>query len=309
MSLKKVFWVVAGGDVVLAATLLLNIVVHPTSRYDGLIAVILLGFAVLVSVLTGSITIIGRPTAYLVGLGLAVLPPAYLGAKFVEEFATSGGQALAARLGYFTAPADRALADAIIAGDAAKVTATLPLANPNAVGLDSMGFMRLALSDGRANPEIVAALLKAGANPDQDHQFLFGTVNDQGVVGEMITERNEPLLRAVLGTGIDLNHDDSEGRPRFFAGVRWPEGLALMLDHGANPEAEDRDGNTALMTAVELSRWGAIDVLLAHGARVDHVNHQGVSLRDLVTEMAGRYRRNGGGYVPPELERLEARLR
>ncbi|MBV8701119.1 hypothetical protein [Bradyrhizobium sp.] len=60
--------------------------------------------------------------------------------------------------------------------------------------------MRLALENGHADPAVVAALLRAGANPDDDQQYLFGSISDGGgaTSGAMITGKNERLLRAVV---------------------------------------------------------------------------------------------------------------
>jgi len=140
--------------------------------------------------------------------------------------------------------------------------------------------------------------------------MLFGSVNDgsQADSGTMITGRNERLLRAVIDAGVDLNHRDPQGQPRFFSALRWPEGLVLMLEHGADVAAEDTKGNTALMVAVMLWQWPAIDVLLAHGAPIDRVNHEGVRLRDLVTEKLERYRKDQRD-APPQLSALAARFR
>jgi ankyrin repeat protein len=238
---------------------------------------------------------------------LVVAAPMSYVIRFVTEFVTTpSDEALEAGHGYFTVRAERALADAIVAGDGAKVASLAPAANLNARGWDDMTFMRLAIENGRAKPEVVAALLKAGIDPDQDQQYLFGSMNDGSgaTSGAMITGQNETLLRAVIDTGVDVNHQDREGNPRFFSALRWPEGLAVLLERGADTEAEGRDGYTAIMYAVMLWHWPAIDVLLAHGARLDHVAHDGRSLRDLVSEKRERLRDD----MPPELARLEARL-
>ena len=67
---------------------------------------------------------------------------------------------------------------------------------------------------------------------------------------------------------------------------------------------QDKNGYTAIMYAVMLWHWPAIDVLLAHGARLDHVGDDGHTLRDLVAEKHERLHDD----LPPELTRLEARL-
>ena len=139
-----------------------------------------------------------------------------------------------ARHGDFMTAADRVLADAIVAGDASKVASLAPGANLNAVGRDGMTFMRLALEDGHADPNVVAALLRAGTDPDQDQQVLFGIIRSEseGVdSGVMVGGKNERLLRAVIDAGVDLNQRDTVGKPRFFALLRWPVGLTLSLIH------------------------------------------------------------------------------
>jgi ankyrin repeat protein len=244
-----------------------------------------------------------------IALVLAIAPPLIIGARYVGGALTSpSAEALNAGHGYFTRPADRALADAVVAGDGRKVAELAPAANTNAIGFNDMTFMSLALNEGRADPDVVAALLRAGADPDQDNQMLFGFMTESDAVyGMMIKDKNERLLRAVIDAGIDLNHENRENLPRFFSALKWPEGLALMLEHGANPEAEDKDGATAITWAVKLRYWPAIDVLLAHGARIDHVAHDGKGLRDAVREELARYQQDRRD-APPQLLALAERL-
>jgi ankyrin repeat protein len=245
--------------------------------------------------------------AYGIGVALVAALPLSYGARYVVLFATTpSATALEAGHGYFTGTANRALADAVVARDAARVVSLAPSANVNAVGWNRMTFMRLALEDGRADPDVVAALLRAGADPDQDNQLLFGFITESDAdYGVMIKEKNERLLRAVINAGVDLNQWNREGYPRFFSALKWPQGLALMLEHGANTQAEDKNGYTAIMWAVMLRYWPSIEVLLAHGARLDHVAPDGKSLRSIVSEERGRL----NGEIPPQLAALAARLR
>jgi hypothetical protein len=305
--LPRLFWIVACGDILFLLAALLDVWSHPSGEFDGLLILLLLVIIVLLGAIVGVVALIRNPVAYAIGLALVVAPPLLYGIQFITNFVmTPSAASLEAGHGYFTTPADRALADAIVAGDGAKVASLAPTADVNAVGWSSMTLMRLALEDGHAKPDVVAALLKAGADPDQDNQLLFGSITESdGDYGVMIKQKNEPLLRAVLDAGVDLNQMDKEGYPRYFSVLKWPEGLALTLEHGANTEAEDPQGNTAIMWAVMLWYWPSIDVLLAHGARIDHVARDGRSLRDMVLEMLERQH----GQIPPQLTALEARLR
>ena len=306
--LPALFWIVASGDLLFLLATLSDAWTHPSGEFAGLVVFGLFVITGLAGLIMGVVALIRKPAAYVIGLILLASPPLTFGINFVTAFVTTpSDEAQEAGHGYFTGAADRALADAIVAGDGAKVASLAPAANLNVVGWDRMTFMRLTLENGHAKPEVVAALLKAGIDPDQDQQYLFGSMNDGSgaTSGAMITAQNEPLLRAVIDTGVDLNRQDREGKPRFFTALRWADGLAIMLEHGANTETEDKDGYTAIMYAVMLWHWPSIDVLLAHGAQLDHVAHDGHTLRDLVSEKSERLHDD----MPPELARLEARLR
>ena len=81
----------------------------------------------------------------------------------------------------------------------------------------------------------------------------------------------------------------------------------MCIRDRANVEAEDKDGKTAILVAVEQWYWPAVDVLLAHGARIDR---NGGSLRDLVAQKLSWYRTYPPKPPAPEpLLALEARLR
>jgi hypothetical protein len=305
------FWIVACVESLFFVAWFVNFAVTPAQgEFDNLVALLLFVMACVLGAIMLTFALVRNRAVRGIALVLVVAPPLFIGARIVGMFVTTpGAEALEAGHGYFTQPADRALADAVVAGDGRKVAELAPAANLNTIGFDGMTFMRLALNEGHANPDVVAALLRAGADPDQDSQMLFGSITpSDAIYGMMIVEKNERLLRAVMDAGVDLNHEDREGRPRFFSALKWPEGLALTLEHGANTEAEDQDGNTAITWAVRLSYWPAIDVLLAHGARLDHVAHDGQGLRAAVREKLERSQRDRYD-LPPQLAALAERQR
>jgi ankyrin repeat protein len=324
MSLAKIFWIAACLDVVLILVPALDEWNHPSGEFSGLVVLGAFAIILFLAVIMLAVAVTRKRMAYWIGLALLAVPTAYVAigyASYIIVLATRPGAedlradeaARKARHGDFTTAADRALADAIVAGDASKVASLAPAANLNAVGRDGMTFMRLALEDGQADPAVVAALLRAGADPDQDRQVLFGFIRSESEdvdSGVMVGGKNERLLRAVIDAGVDLNQLDSVGKPRFFALLRWPEGLSFALEHGANIETEDQDADTAIMLAVAWDYWPAVDVLLAHGARIDRVDRHGGSLRDLVIQKLAWYRTYPPKPpVPPPLLALEARLR
>jgi len=321
ISLAKIFWIAGCLDVVLILVPAIQEWNHPSGEFSGLVVFGELAVILFLSVIMLAVAVTRKRAAYWIGLALLAVPTLYVAvgyANYVIVLATLPSDedlrgeeaARKARHGDFMTAADRVLADAIVAGDASKVASLAPGANLNAVGRDGMTFMRLALEDGHADPNVVAALLRAGTDPDQDQQVLFGIIRSEseGVdSGVMVGGKNERLLRAVIDAGVDLNQRDTVGKPRFFALLRWPVGLTFALEHGANIEAEARDGYTAIVLAVAWDYWPAVDVLLAHGARIDR---NGGSLRDLVAQKLSWYRTYPPKPPAPEpLLALEARLR
>jgi hypothetical protein len=160
--------------------------------------------------------------------------------------------------GYFSAPADRALAEAIVAGDVAKVKSLAPAANLNKEGWAGMSFMRLALENGHANHDVIAILLQNGIDPDQSASLLYEKI---------YSEKDEALLRVVIDSGVDVNKHMGRGSWILFVRYDWPEELALLLDHGADTETQDGEGYTEIMRATQAQSWPTVEALLAHGAR------------------------------------------
>jgi hypothetical protein len=159
-----------------------------------------------------------------------------------------------------------------------------------------MTFMRLALEAGHANPEILGALLRAGIDPDQDSSALYQRIYN---------EKDETLLRRVIDSGVDLNKHMGRGEWLLFVRYDWPEGLALMLDHGVDTEAQDAMGYTEIMRAVQAGSWPTVELLLAHGARIDHVGNDRRSLHDLLSDAIAQ----SHDPIPPRIAALQASLR
>src|SRR5215469_2298864 len=192
--LPILFWIVAGGDFLFVLLELLDTWANPSGEFAGLAIFVWLVILVLAALIMGVVALIRKPVAYAIGLFLVVWPPLSSGINFVTVFvATPSEEAREAGHGYFTGAAERSLADAIVTGDDAKVASLAPTVNLNTRGWNGMSFMRLALEQGHGKPEVVAALLRAGIDPEQDQQYLFGSMNDGSgaTSGAMITGQNE----------------------------------------------------------------------------------------------------------------------
>lgn len=182
----------------------------------------------------------------------------YLFLTFATVAALAGGVALARGRAQRQYALDRALNDAVYAGDAGRVRALLARGadpnvrrNPGDQAEDAVEWIALVLHPERGKPtgatalmcaatcgrtEIVRQLLAAGADP---------TVKDA----------DDPLACTALRRAIDERHD---------------EVVALLLDGGA-PANEPGDSiSTPLIQAVlDGCRGKAVEALLRHGARLD----------------------------------------
>ncbi len=298
--LARLFWIAACGNVLLVLIPALREWNHPQGEFSGLAVIFLLMIVLCQVVVIAVVALLRKQWSYGIGLALVCVPVVW----FVL---TSAGQVIAslsapstedqdAGRGYFTTPADRALAEAIVAGDAAKVAALAPAAHLNAQGWGGMTFMRLALEHDHPNHGVLAALLQSGLDPDQDSSSLYSLIYNQ---------KDAALLRLVVNTGVDLNKHMGKGSWYLFIPYDWPEGLALVLDHGADTEVQDAMGYTPIMRAVQAESWPTVEMLLAHGAGTDHTGNDGRTLRDLLSEaITGHH-----GEIPPRIAALQASLR
>jgi ankyrin repeat protein len=57
--------------------------------------------------------------------------------------------------------------------------------------------------------------------------------------------------------------------------------VEALLRRGVPVDAEDAEGNTALMSSIRADRPAVAALLRRHGANLDHRNHAGESARDL----------------------------
>jgi ankyrin repeat protein len=119
------------------------------------------------------------------------------------------------------------------------------------------------------------------------------------------TQKDEGLLRLVIDSRVDLSKHMGGGRWFYFVGYSWPKGLALVLDHGADTEAQDSEGYTEIMRATRAQSWPTVETLLAHGARIDHVANDGRTLRELLSAALEGYH----GELPPRIAALRESLR
>ncbi|MCL5996613.1 MAG: sigma-70 family RNA polymerase sigma factor [Chloroflexi bacterium] len=83
---------------------------------------------------------------------------------------------------------------------------------------------------------------------------------------------DQALLKALLERGAEVNAASPRDRStplHAAAFMRWPEAAALLLENGADPDAQDQNGYTPLHLAARAGQVTIASALLQHGATVD----------------------------------------
>jgi ankyrin repeat protein len=148
--------------------------------------------------------------------------------------------------------------------------------------LPSVTPLSLAISDSQL--PMVQLLLKFKADPNAPQ------TDGRPLSLNALSKTN--ILEALLDAGADANARIMSDSPnpsllQMAAGQNQPESVALLLQHGAKPNAADANNNTALHSAAyNLSDENAFAVLLDHGADPNLRNNEGQTPLDIVKQHA-----------------------
>ena len=183
---------------------------------------------------------------------------------------------------------NKALLRAAEAGETAKVSALLSRgadANAgNSIRVPSSPLSVLMLAVVRAHVETARELIKQGANVNTAVDFPEGgtTVPQKGVTALMQAAAGGdlPMVKLLVEHGADVNARDGDGATALM-GTTDGNVVAYLLEHKADPNVRDKLGNTALIILAKHSRFGdasavvAAEALLAKGADVNAANAGG----------------------------------
>jgi ankyrin repeat protein len=128
------------------------------------------------------------------------------------------------------------------------------------------------------------ALLDSGADPDARDEEDGRTPLMSAVLGGSIG-----LVGLLLEAGADVNARDHRGFTalHFAAEEQLPEMVRLLLSKGANPNARDEDGSTPLGRGVfsERDTRDVVQILVKGGGNPDLANNAGETPRALATRL------------------------
>ncbi len=93
------------------------------------------------------------------------------------------------------------------------------------------------------------------------------------------------LLKAGAEADVAAGTDDE--RPLHTAAQEgFLHGLRVLLDHGADIEARNIDGETPLLIAARWQKYGAVAMLIERGASLRAEDHYGCTVHMLVEQRA-----------------------
>lgn len=143
---------------------------------------------------------------------------------------------------------------------------------------------------GKALPEVCALLCRLGLRGDVINSYLYTPVH---YLGRELTETAAPkdartrlgqALDTLLAHGGSLSARDHEGNTPLLKVVHWIHGsigVELLLDSGADINAVNDMGRSALHEAVNFGAHAAISVLLARGIDLNIRDPGGFTAEDL----------------------------
>lgn len=179
------------------------------------------------------------------------------------------------------------VAQAIDAADAQKAyTLAKALGGERLNQYGNEGITLLMYAAYKAVPEsppkllVITALLKAGADALQESPPRDGSILSVTALRAR-SAAGPAFLEAVLDGGVNPNVEEyyKAGEPYLFrfASQDTPDSLKLMVERGANVNARDSLGNSAIMEAIGVFAIDEVNYLLDHGADPKVVNKLGVS--------------------------------
>jgi hypothetical protein len=181
------------------------------------------------------------------------------------------------------------VAQAIDAADAQKAyTLAKALGAERLNDFGNEGLTLLKYAGYKAVPEtpqillVVTALIKAGADPLLKSKESSNSGSILSVAALRARSAAGPaFLKAVLDGGVNPNVEEyyAAGEPYLFrfASQDTPDSLKLMVERGANVNARDVLGNSAIMEAIGVFAIDEVNYLLDRGADPKVVNNLGVS--------------------------------
>ena len=149
-------------------------------------------------------------------------------------------------------------------------------ADVNAV--NNYGWSPLFFAADNSNSDVVTFLVDNGAN--------INLISDEGITPILIANDVESIK--ILSKTTNINKANNAGITPLiaFSGRETsPEAINILLENGANVNAVDKDGETALSYAVEYGNFEIALILLENNANPNLSNKKAKELADIAREL------------------------
>ncbi|KAJ8119646.1 hypothetical protein ONZ43_g3450 [Nemania bipapillata] len=133
---------------------------------------------------------------------------------------------------------------------------------------DADGWTALIVASSKGKLDLVQWLLKSGADIDRLNRHNYSALALAASKGHV------EIVAALLKKGAQIN---VAPRPPLIYAVSYPDILRLLLDSGADVNAVDPLGNTAINSASQGGIIDSVKMLVEKGADVNHKNQYGWS--------------------------------
>lgn len=138
-----------------------------------------------------------------------------------------------------------------------------------------IGYPIIHLAAETASRPVVEALLEAGADPN------VSAIGGQSALTRAALAGNVAVIDALISGGADVEHREAApGRTVLQLVIDEAPSIEVMqalIAAGADLDAVDDRGESALASAAFMGRLDAAELLIEEGAAIDRVNNDGVS--------------------------------
>ena len=137
---------------------------------------------------------------------------------------------------------------------------------------DGSGETPLIVASHNDKPDLVKRLLAMGVDVNDVDK------NNKTALSHAAFALSDEVVSLLLAHGADLEIVGLEGDGTLHEALARPATAAILLEHGANPDALDRQGRTPLMHALERFGEGpAVDLMLEAAKDINYANEEGIS--------------------------------
>ena len=130
------------------------------------------------------------------------------------------------------------------------------------------------------NVELIRTLINRGIDVNIKNNYRKDALHEASVY--YIYKDGKEALNLVLDSGVDVNsrYENDKTLLMSLCSIGRSEVIKLLLEHGADVNLQDADGNTALHKALESGCFGNLDsnisqILIKNGANINIKNREG----------------------------------